>query len=117
MAARAQVALGKRRFAENSRKQSGGDAEQDKGPSRRFEPNNSGGGGKQLESGAQELAAEFGDAAQTMGGVAALGHIRDETALKIAIAQFRNFAQECDPEPVFDVAAETSGARKHRQFQ
>ena len=76
---------------------------------RRIEPGDPDRRQDELAGGAQELSAEVWQEPQRMGGMAALGHVRGESALEIAIAEARDdvaafYAQPIEslPPPIGD---------------
>ena len=65
----------------------------------------------ELEGGAQELSAKVWQEPQRMGGVAALGHVRGQPALEVAIAEAGDFGEERQAQARLQVSSEAQQAR------
>src|SRR5204863_9117696 len=99
--AKAKIALDQQRLRNDRNRKRGERRHQHDERATRIEPDNSGGREHQLETGAQKPAAEFRQLANLMNAVAALGHVRFEAALKIAVAEQRNLSQKGEAQANF----------------
>jgi len=79
--------------------------------------NDSPGGENNFEDVAQQLAAEIRKAPDEMDAVAALGHVRFQTALEIAIAEVWDLTQKSLPKADFQAAAGAKETRDQRDFE
>ena len=73
---------------------------------RRIEPGDPHRRQDELEGGAQELSAQVGQEPQRMGGVAALGHVRRQPALEVAIAEAGDLGEERQAQTRLEVSPE-----------
>ena len=117
MAADAEVALleeglGQQRQADRERRGQHGERR-----ARRIEPGDADRGQDELEGGAQELSAQVGQEPQRVDGVAALGHVRGESALEVAIAEAGDLREERQAQTRLEVSSEAQQARRDGELE
>src|ERR1700761_4535776 len=117
MAAHAQVAFDENGLRHKRGQEGGCDGEQDIRRCAGSEPDDSGGGGAEAKDCLERLANLVGQIPQAVNDVAALGHIGGEAAVKVAVGDSWNFAEESQPEAVFDLPSETDGAGEEGNFE
>ena len=83
----------------------------------RIDPDDARRGEDNFEAVAQQLAAQFGKAANQMNAVAALGHVGLEAALKVAVAEARDFFEKRQAQTDFETPAEAQQTAGERNFE
>src|ERR1700693_5482086 len=109
--AEAEIALYQYGLRKDGDRNDGERGEDCDGRDRGVEPTDAGGGENDFESVAQKLSAQFGQAANLMNAVAALGHVGFEAALEIAVAEAGDLVEKCQAQADFEMASEAEEAR------
>ena len=113
----AQVALHHHRLHRQGQRQRNHGRRDREGRAARIEPDDARRGQRQLEGAAQKLASEIGQAADAVDHVAALGHVRLQPALEVAVAEARDLFQKSPPQPRFQMPPQAQQAGSQRKFE